>query len=366
MDAKLVWDGSDCLYVPDEMGTPRDDQMSGSVAENLSELCGRVCYDSLGKGRSSEAYHDHLLQVGHWSVYEHFNLTFFMQLADSGVAHRWLPVFLNRRGVWVRLRPNNTIRFTLNLRSALEWDRFDEHEPERCQVLGALVGQILHDRAPTIFKTRPETPGVSFGIGDLTIVPPEDDHERWISLYLMGSRGFSHEIVRHGDETGISQRSTRYVNEGESPWVIHPLIQAFQKDAGPAKILVETEIQGVIEQSRAVYKSLVEKLETWLLDSGKLTGPYAKVTARKQARGAARGMLGNALQTELIFSASVAQWKHMLRMRAADAADAEIRTVFNAAVPALKSSAYGDRFADTELEPASDGLGMSLKGGGHK
>lgn len=370
MDAKLVWDGGRVVNIPEEMGSPRDDQMCGTVGENLSELSGRCCYDSLGRGRSSKDYHQHLLDVGHWSVYEHYNLTFGLTPKHGITA--WLPVFLNRPGVYTRpLYEQNQIRFTLNLRSVLEWDRFTSgwpHGPE-AKALGLLLRWIFQQIAPAVIKDRPsdaEAELMAGLLGDLSLFPPEDDHEKWISLYMVGSRGYSHEMVRHGDETAISQRSTRYVNEGESPWVIHPLIQAYHEQAGTTRIVSEGSIAGLIDHSREIYKDLVNKLETWLLSSGKLSGPYAQTTARKQARGAARGMLGNALQTELIFSASVAQWRHMIRMRAADAADAEIRLVFNKAVPALQSSAYGDRFADIELVPASDGLGLSLKGGGHK
>jgi hypothetical protein len=68
----------------------------------------------------------------------------------------------------------------------------------------------------------------------------------------------------------------------------------------------------------------------------------------------------------MCFTAPVWGWKHIVQMRAADAADAEIRTVISEAVPCLKASRYGDRFADLHLVPASDGMGMSLADGGHR
>lgn len=218
--------------------------------------------------------------------------------------------------------------------------------------------------------------------------------------------GNSHELVRHGDWTAISQRSTRYVDESESEWVLHPLLGQAWADAPKrgglavpvasalerfadliertrgsvfaTESLLETiremrdyasfwtdgpsQFGMVAQEARVAYFEIVRKLQMLLEAKG-----VDKTTARKQARGAARGILGNALETEVIFSFNVAQARHMLSMRAADAADATIRLQFAEAVlPCLRASRYGDRFADLELQPAGDGIGRSLKGGGAK
>lgn len=210
--------------------------------------------------------------------------------------------------------------------------------------------------------------GGGLGVVDCFLVQgdegePETDEEKWITLYLVGSRGWSHELVRHGDWTAISQRSTRYCDESESEWVLHPLMSKWlDENDSPVWEQTKERMQELLDTSKNAYRETVSGLEKWLISRG-----VDKVSARKQARGAARGMLGNALETEVIFSASVAQWRHMLTMRAADAADAEIRLGFAEAVlPCLRQSRYADRFADFELVSASDGIGRSLKGGGHK
>jgi thymidylate synthase ThyX len=184
--------------------------------------------------------------------------------------------------------------------------------------------------------------------------------------------------VRH--RFAISQRSTRYCDESESPWVLHPLIQrlihtdpaetarAFntkKKDDEPELssehvVSFLTSMTTMIESCRIGYRTTVSILEKVLRDQG-----CKRKQARKQARGAARGLLGNALQTEMIFSAPVVFWRHILEMRCANMSDAEIRFVYNYALPVLKECRYGDRFADFELEPAVDGMGYCLKGGGH-
>jgi thymidylate synthase ThyX len=116
---------------------------------------------------------------------------------------------------------------------------------------------------------------------------------------------------------------------------------------------VKRDVEEVKKIAKETYDRVSTVLQSWL--AGKNVD---KFTARKQARGAARGYLGNALLTELIFSASVAQWKRMLRMRACAAADAEIRAVFIQAFEALKTSRYAEDFKAFEVEAAKDGLGQ--------
>jgi len=177
--------------------------------------------------------------------------------------------------------------------------------------------------------------------------------------------GNSHELVRHGDWTGMSQRSTRYCNEGTSDWALHPLIQQYLQEAPATESMVAEEgLKAFIGDARDLYKVWVKRLMPFIKAKIDPEDPYAKTTARKQARGAARGLLGNALGTELVFSASVMQWRHIFRMRAAAAADGEIRVAACDALTACKASRYGDRFEDLELTEASDGTGLMLSDGG--
>lgn len=100
MTARLVYDGGDEVRIPPEMGMPRADQMQGTALERLCELAGRVCYDSLGKGRSSADYHSHIAEVGHTSVHEHAVITARFDVFDqAGV----VKACVNRRGVHVRV-----------------------------------------------------------------------------------------------------------------------------------------------------------------------------------------------------------------------------------------------------------------------
>jgi thymidylate synthase ThyX len=382
MGAELIWDGDDSadgVKIPERMGAPREGQMVGTTAERLTEICDRVCYDSMGSKRSRDSgeYIKHILDVGHTSIAEHYNATLLIEGKDQSFIDMLSFVMLNRPWIWVTPLSPTSARLTMNCRVAMEFDRWtkilSESMPDypiaEAAHLSVIIKDCWHDLAPRLV-TEPHPAAKSMAIEQLgvsmsVIVEPETDAEKWISIYTYGSRGYSHEAVRHGDFSAFSQRSTRYVNEGSGPWSIHPLIQLYLKEADPVESMISGEgLKTFISDARDLYKSWVKKLIPYAKSKIDPSDPYAKTTARKQARGAARGLLGNALETELIFSATVMQWRHIFEMRASAAADAEIRFVACEALKVCKSSRYGDRFEDMQLVPADDGTGLMLAGGG--
>lgn len=369
MKARLVYDGIGDPIIPPEMGTPTEGKFEGTEREKCAELCGRVCYDSLtGKGRLSKEYHEHIQQVGHLSVYEHTPITVEIAVSDYGDAAILLAVLIGRPGMDVIIVEPKIFRLTYNYRTVLEWDQYTQPVFERRKAsedvacLKYALTELAHQTAPQIVA-EPVRPTADVTTFRAERVEPQHDDERWVTLFMAGSRGFSHEQCRHGNFTAISQRSTRYVDESGSPWVHHPLLEKWASEGGGLGGILdvdefETEVQ---EAAGVVYDRIVAILQPWLQGRG-----TNKLTARKQARGTARGFLGNALYTEMMFSASVAQWRRMLGMRATVHADAEIRQVYagNGApgypcvLNALRASRYADQFADYTLKPSPDGIGM--------
>jgi thymidylate synthase (FAD) len=59
----------------------------GSNPARLIEMAGRECYDSYGKGRSSEEYHQHILEAVNGSVTEHVMLNFRIWNVSRGLTH---------------------------------------------------------------------------------------------------------------------------------------------------------------------------------------------------------------------------------------------------------------------------------------
>lgn len=300
---KLVWDSTkpDAVHVPFEMGNPRHDQLQGSPRDMLAELCGRVCYDSLGKGRGSEEYHRNVQDQRHLSIYEH--CVFTVQFDPARIA---FPVWFNRPSLYV-----DTInhRVTLNLRHVMEWDAASQHNgyAMSCELVGSLLHACAASLAPRSMGYATSPPGY---LAPLRLVEQvRGDHERWLSLYIGGvSRNLTHELVRHGDWTAISQRSTRYCDEDQTPIVWHPALADLMRRDGE----LDDTVDWLTGRGHDVYRRIVDALVNRGHD-------------RKTARGAARGVLPSALGTELIMSASVAQWRHIVNLRGAGAADAEIR-----------------------------------------
>jgi thymidylate synthase ThyX len=332
MNASLVYDGTGEPEVPESMGTPAAGQLRGTPAEKLGELACRICYDSLGNGRSSAKLHEHILEVKNLSVYEHINFTTVFR--DTGRSTVLLVACLNRKGVWVEMR-DDAVEITANLRAVLEWDRHTRGANAWVAV-AAPLGQALREHASRIVPQIVKSDGFSDIVADLfaNSAPKTENltaDQAWITLYLYGSRGFTHEQVRH--RFAMSQRSTRYVDEDGSPYVTHPLVVKYLAEADSSESCAMLDlIEASTAADRLTYRVLVDALRRFCRGPLGIADPTA---ARKQARGAARGYLGNALASEMLFSAPASGWRWILEQRASRFADAEIRSVYGPALAAL-------------------------------
>lgn len=237
-------------------------QLQGSDCACLIETAGRCCYDSLGSGRPSAEYHQHIKEVGHGSVTEHAVINFYLD----------------------------------NI-----------------------------------------------------------------------SRGCTHELVRHRAGCAISQRSTRYVDESGSPWILHPLLERLlddptlndrlgreRPDLGLSPYTLKGTIGHGIDLAKKAYDTVVAVLQAELIKGG-----VDKFTARKQARGAARGLLGNALCTSMVWSANIRALRTVIEQRANPAADAEIRVLANR-IYEEASKVCPEYFDDYEKVACPDGIGYGL------
>jgi flavin-dependent thymidylate synthase len=312
MPVQLIFDNKypDKLIVPAEMGTPKPDQLQGSTWDNLCELAGRVCYDSLGQGRPSKEYHEHIKEVVNLSVYRHATFTVKIPTGSTTISDH----LLNRPSLWVELdNTTHSWRVTLNLQHIREWMKWGvpEFEPTR-HFTAAMLGNVGADLAPLACGDMRNDQLLLRHSAEYVL--PKNDRERWLSFFITGvSRGLSHELVRHTAYCAPSQRSTRYCDESESPWIWHPLLKRLAAKDDE----VDSDLLHAKRYASHLYDRLIPKLMNEV--GGNPT------SARKAARGAARGVLGNALETELIFSASVAEWKHLCSLRNHPAADEEIR-----------------------------------------
>lgn len=182
-----------------------------------------------------------------------------------------------------------------------------------------------------------------------------------ISFFISNvSRGLTHELVRHRAGTAISQRSTRYVDENESDWAFHPLIEQFigamnaENGMGDA---FKADVDSVKDFAQSTYAMVVARLQQHLEKMG-----ADKQTARKQARGAARGLLGNALVTELVWTANIRALRNVIEQRASPHADAEIRVLGNVLLEAA-NGVCPEYFSDYSMSstPCLDGIGYGVE-----
>lgn len=365
----------------------RPDQLAGTASENLAELACRICYDSLGAkvSRSGADLHKHIQTAPNLSVYEHVALTVHIEEYTPS----WLWYLVNRPGLRLEDR-GSAVDVTLNLRTLLEWVKYSPQgwtgkggpaknleSVDYNRALFNVFYVAFHSIFPNYLASPIFLETAVQDWADITYpinwqIKTEDlsDDQVFISMWLYGSRGFTHEQVRH--RFAISQRSTRFCDELPRNWplhvveenycegeyVYHPFLMQWLDDAdveGGVRMSMSKDLHDVCEADRLLYANILTELTKYAAGKG-----MDQLSARKQARGAARGVLANALASEMIFTTNIRGWRNILAQRASALADAEIRLVYGDVYDGLRACPYGDRFAGYEQLDSPDGLGRIL------
>jgi len=140
------------------------------------------------------------------------------------------------------------------------------------------------------------------------------EHAGFTVAILGVSRSFTHELVRHR-HLSYSQLSQRFVDESQAAFVPPPLF----RDDPEALALLNAHHKA----SLAIYRRLVALAEAKLA-----TYPALDRTARrKRAREAARCVLPNMTETQILVTGNHRAWREFLEKRATEHADAEMREV---------------------------------------
>lgn len=124
-----------------------------------------------------------------------------------------------------------------------------------------------------------------------------------ITVRFVCDRGVSHELVRHR-LASYSQESTRYANYahekfGNEITVIRPF---FWAEDSPA-------------------------YQDWLSAVSHAEKIYLKLIGEGASPQEARSVLPNSLKTEVVMTANLREWKHVLRLRCSKAAHPQIREI---------------------------------------
>ncbi len=360
---KLFDNQTEKLIFPDGF-TPQQHHFQSTPADSLCEYGGRVCYDSHnsnGKTRSTSEYFEHIHQVNHTSILAHYNFTVrFSEITDT-IRLEILRQLANRPGCSF-VEDDWGVEVTTNLRAANEWFRWNtKYGVKHWQnYIGDVIQGYAYKKAPLSQSKAPREPWL---YGKHYLVTPTHPNQIWVSFLINDvSRGLTHEQIRHSWQTAVSQRSTRYVNEYESDWAWHPLLGKYEIEISNCLTEINdgsfrytaTNPLFLQEVAQETYKNVVKTIEKCLIDDG-----IDKFTARKQARGAARGFLGNALATEMVFSSSLQGWRNIILQRCNAGADAEIRLLTCKVYESLIKD-YPTYFCDLIRCECPDGIGYSL------
>jgi len=135
------------------------------------------------------------------------------------------------------------------------------------------------------------------------------EHEN-ISVKIICDRGVAHEIVRHR-LCAYSQESTRYCNyKGGVTFVIPPWV-----DIEPGEYPSLIDLTSFT--SEAAWCSFMVRSELC----------YQRLIADGWFPQQARSVLPNSLKTEIVMTANIREWRHILRLRTSKAAHPQMREV---------------------------------------
>jgi len=333
------------FYLPPRYAGHPTDRLASTAGDNLAEFAGRLCYDSVTsiKGRPTPAYHDHILNTKHHSVYAHAVETFAVSVPHIQTRYETLLALQSRPGVWVTAFTDTGFRVAVSLRAIIEWA---SHQPvaeissgfsfrDRIRVLGLGLGRRFLDEIRNYYPCALQSTDLDAGYVTAlrqagvtaTKTAPVYPMEQWVSLYIEGvSRDLLQDWVRHHYQTNYSVRSTRYVDEGGSTQIVNPTTAEKGVDLGLHRTLAD-----VFSKCKEGYKDVYGKLTEAGVD-------------HKTARSAARNLLPGATETRLVSSMSWEQARHTLALRSNEstgAVDPEIRRLANLIREAISAEPVG-------------------------
>lgn len=130
-----------------------------------------------------------------------------------------------------------------------------------------------------------------------------------ISVRIICDRGITHEIVRHR-LSSFSQESTRYAN--------------YSKDKFGKEITV---IRPFFWEEKS------DRYKKWLEAMKKVEEAYLSLMEMGATAQEARSVLPNSLKTEIVVTANLREWRHILNLRCSKASHPQIRQIM---LPLLK------------------------------
>lgn len=248
------------------------------------EKCGRICYKSEDKitADSAKGFIQRILDRGHLAVIEHSNM--YIRTAEKSKNPLRL---LEIAAVLVNDNPfvyANIIDGHLyiggNIRSWMEFVKSKDLDAE-------FVDSIRYT-----FETLLQT--------DMVVLADNKQLPRPLrrfGFHFIHDRAFTHELVRHRPDCSYCQESQRYVRYDADVEVIEP--HWFHDLSSQTEI-----VTGSFMATRDFQNSIRTSIETYqrLIGAG-MTAQYA------------RGVLPNAVKTEIAMTTNIDEWNKVLKVR---------------------------------------------------
>jgi len=238
------------------------------------ELAGRTCWKSESKihDYSCQQFVKNIIKVKHLSVIEHGVACF--KVRDTSMQD-----YLDK-AKFITIRDNHA---TGNYRAWLELI-----QSKHCFLNGVLRA-ALHKIEPVIFDATAAFINTEKYLQNIQ----DQDH---ISARFITDRSVTHELVRHRNDIAFSQESQRYVNYQNGVQYIKQINMSTNM------------LRSYFAQNEAHYKQLIEE-------------------GHKPQH--ARCVLMNAVKTEIVVTANIKEWKHIIALRTSKAAHPQIRALIN-------------------------------------
>lgn len=146
-----------------------------------------------------------------------------------------------------------------------------------------------------------------------------------VTYFIRGvSRALTHELVRHRF-FGFSQVSQRFVDSSELDWVVPPLALADEEYQQTHELKFAEAVRQYEDDVERFYSLLARDED--------------KTMRRKRAREAARAVLPNYTETQIVVSGNPRAWRDFMWQRLDEAADLEIRRLCGIVFADLKTLA---------------------------
>lgn len=151
-----------------------------------------------------------------------------------------------------------------------------------------------------------------------------------LTVRFICDRGVSHELVRHR-LASFSQESTRYCNYGGDVTFILPIYLKEGRD-----LYFNTEHD---DGAGSLVQNLeVNKYGTWCNSMHSAATAYNTMLQWGASAQEARAVLPNSTKTEVVMTANLREWRHILKLRTSKAAHPQMRELMCPLLEELKAS----------------------------